>query len=803
MTRPWCNRPRRLRLLLTHMSVEPQAQSGTRFAPSSQFSDLANGSDGLLRDLVADMRRRWRTGERPGADEILARNPDVVGQPENAVRLIYEEICLRQEAGEAGSSLEFLRRFPQWRSQLELVLDCHHLVEDTAPAPILPEVGDTLDEFHLVAELGRGGQGVVFLATQPFLADRPVVLKLTSCDGSEHLSLARLQHTHIVPLFSVRDYSCRRLRALCMPYFGGVTLAAVIDELARIPSAQRAGKDIVAVMDRAQNVAPITLPCEGPARRFLAEASYTRAACGIAICLAEALHYAHDRGLAHLDVKPANVLLTADGQPMLLDFHLAQAPFGGASPAPDWMGGTPAYASPEQHAALANVRDGREIEIEVNGCSDIYSLGLLLYEVLGGKLPKADKPPAPLHELNPQVSIGLSDVICKCLNHHPKDRYQDAASLAADLRRHLEHQPLHGVANRSPAECLHKWRFRFRHSLTWTRRLIVVAAAALIVGSVTAYAVRLREEAKSLLAESDQRLRNCDYAGTIQTLARGMSLSQYLPGSGDLRAALEGKTRVAERLRAAQELHQLSDKLRFLFGDQSAKPDDLRKLEQQCREIWLARSLLLNDSSPDYAEFPEAQIRADFLDLAILWSDLRSRSADPLDLMTVQSEVLQVLAEAEAFCGPSFMLSQERRRYGAQGGDMKRSGIVDEFAPKSSAESAWDYYVRGRLFLRDKKWLLAVNAFERATELKPREFWPHFYSGVCAYHLRQYDVAVHSFGVCIALAPEKSESYYNRAQAYAALGLTERAGRDYDRAASLIPGSVRELRQKGERHPPE
>src|SRR5262249_24503336 len=138
----------------------------------------------------------------------------------------YEEICLRQEFRQETSRDEVLQRFPQWKGQLEILLDCHKVLEAGA-MPRFPRAGESLRDFHLLAELGRGRQGVVFLATQSSLADRPVVLKLTARRGDEHLSLARLQHTHIMPLLSVFDDADRNLRALCMPYLGGLTLAAL------------------------------------------------------------------------------------------------------------------------------------------------------------------------------------------------------------------------------------------------------------------------------------------------------------------------------------------------------------------------------------------------------------------------------------------------------------------------------------------------------------------------------------------------------------------------------------------------
>ena len=92
-------------------------------------------------------------------------------------------------------------RFPQWVEQVEILLNCVRTF--AAPAP--PHAGEMLGDFRLLSELGRGGEGCVFLAVQCSLGDRPVVLKITSRGGEEHLSLARLQHTHIVPLLSVLE----------------------------------------------------------------------------------------------------------------------------------------------------------------------------------------------------------------------------------------------------------------------------------------------------------------------------------------------------------------------------------------------------------------------------------------------------------------------------------------------------------------------------------------------------------------------------------------------------------------------
>src|SRR5207253_1787192 len=154
-----------------------------------------------------------------------------------------EDVCQRQEMGQDVSLTELRRRFPQWGDELAVVMDCHRLL--APPGPRFPAVGEMLGEFRLLAELGRGGMGRVYLAEQACLAGRLVVLKVTPSGNQEHLKLARLQHTHIVPLYSVRDFPDRHLRKLCMPCLGGATLQQLLRQLRPLPAEKRHGSDLL------------------------------------------------------------------------------------------------------------------------------------------------------------------------------------------------------------------------------------------------------------------------------------------------------------------------------------------------------------------------------------------------------------------------------------------------------------------------------------------------------------------------------------------------------------------------------
>jgi len=233
-----------------------------------------------------------------------------------------------------------------------------------------------------------------------------MVLKITPLEGAEHISLARLQHTNIVPLYSVIDDAARNIRILCMPYFGRGTLAAILAALANVPIIQRNGSDIIRVVDQASEDAGAI----GAARQMLSHVSYIQAMCWITASLADALQFAHERGLVHLDIKPSNILITRDGQPMLLDFHLARDPIRPGGPLPENLGGTPPYMAPEQLAAMKSIQEAKSIDAAVDGRADIYALGVMLFEALAGRPPMSTQP-QPLLRLNPQVSAGLSDIV--------------------------------------------------------------------------------------------------------------------------------------------------------------------------------------------------------------------------------------------------------------------------------------------------------------------------------------------------------------------------------------------------------
>jgi serine/threonine protein kinase/tetratricopeptide (TPR) repeat protein len=735
----------------------------------------------LAEQLVVELGQAWQRGERTTAEELLARHTELSSEPEVAVRVVYEEFCLRIEAGEEVKLEDFRQRFPQWWEKLAPLLECHPV-----PPPGQPAVGPViyLGEFELVAPLGRGARGTVYLATQPALGGRPVVLKITPCTGQEHVTLARLQHTHIMPLYSLRDDAQRNLRTLCMPYFGGATLAQLLTALQKIPVAARTGRDLVDALDRAQRQAPVAAPSAGPARQLLARASYAQAVCWLGTCLADALHFAHEHGLVHLDVKPHNVLITATGQPMLLDFDIARRPLRCQDSAAG-LGATPCYASPEQWAALEAKERQAPIPQAVERHSDIYSLGVVLYEALGGPL----RGPRPrLDQCNAQVSPGLADVLAKCLTAEPARRYASAADLATDLRRHVADLPLQGVPNRSLRERWRKWRRRRPHALAGALLIAAVLGAALsLIWIVTDRLAQDRRQAEAALALGQQHLHQREHSQAVAALTQGLTLVESVPGSAELTRDLSDHLQRAQRGVAADQLHALADRLRYLCGAESGHTRDVQALAARWQEVWQTRQALLDRSAGALDQDLEERLQGDLLDLGLIWADFRLRRLPSGGAAADHEETMTILEQTRELAGDSIVLCRLRHACALALGRQEEAAQAARQAADLKPRTGWEHCALARWHLQAGDLEAAAAALSRALAANPRAFWPTFYEGICAYRRGRYHEALTAFRVCLVLEKRSVESYFNRGLAHAALDQPEQAAEDFSRALELQP----------------
>ena len=309
--------------------------------------------------------------------------------------------------------------------------------------------GDRIAGFEVVAELGRGASGEVYLARETTL-DRRVALKVTANRGHEGKSMAHLQHESIVQVYSETVEPNSDTRLLCMQYVPGCTLQDVVEILATSNLDELTGEHLVAAINTRRSGKTLW-DDEGIAvRELLSRSTYPEAVCWIGARLAEALAHAHHKGVLHRDIKAANVLMDPSGRPLLADFSLASRTAESGITQDDIFGGTLAYMSPE-HLEAFNPNSKTPIE-SVDERSDIYSLGIVLFQLLTLSLPY-DTPSQKkatalaltemtnlrrtkqlsLRESNSQIPGTLERIILRCLDPDPQMRFQTAKELAAAL----------------------------------------------------------------------------------------------------------------------------------------------------------------------------------------------------------------------------------------------------------------------------------------------------------------------------------------------------------------------------------
>ena len=305
--------------------------------------------------------------------------------------------------------------------------------------------GQELGDFRIVEVLGTGSFATVYLAVQLSLG-RQVALKVAVSHDSEARTLASLEHEHIVPVYSEQVDGPRRLWLLCMKFVAGTDLEHVLRELTRRDRLEWSGQAILDAVDRLSRHEAMFDPAALRDRERLASSDFIEAACWIGARLAEALAHAHSRGVLHRDIKPANILLNRYGRPLLSDFNLAFCP--AARKGDQHFGGTLLYMAPE-HLDAFHAADGSSQD-RVDQRSDIYSLGVVLYELLTGKPPVGERPvtsfsvvrwlaeerrqraPSP-HERCGDIPQVVDRVVRYCLEPEPGRRYQKADSLARAL----------------------------------------------------------------------------------------------------------------------------------------------------------------------------------------------------------------------------------------------------------------------------------------------------------------------------------------------------------------------------------
>lgn len=354
------------------------------------------------------------------------------------------------------------------KSEVESLLRHHESANDTFLTPATPPfdrdappepadrlVGQRVDEFTIDRVLAVGGMGTVYAATQD-QPRRTVALKvinrvLPSSDVHRRFRfeaevLARLRHPHIAQVYKAGTVD---IAGVPVPYFA----------LEYVPQARP-----IHQCAREQNLDP-----------------HARLILFAKVC--DAVHHGHQRGIIHRDLKPANILIDEAGEPKVIDFGVARATDADVALTTQCTQagqiiGTMQYMSPEQCDADPHELDTR---------SDVYALGVILYELMAGVLPYEtgttlihaariirESPPRPLREVAAQrIHRDIETIIHKSLEKDRDRRYASVADLAQDLRRHLAGEPIEA---RPPTAWAHAFRWIFRHpALTTTAACLLIA----------------------------------------------------------------------------------------------------------------------------------------------------------------------------------------------------------------------------------------------------------------------------------------------------------------------------------------
>jgi len=458
------------------------ASSGSQSLEEFWFDLPSTKTPSLLATLVkVDLARRFEQGEKPRAREYLERFSILTEDRGRVVSLVYEEFCLLEESGHRPDSQRFCNEYETWRDSLHSQLTYHRelsrAVGVETPSVNFPDLGDRFDKYRLNSILGVGGVARVYLATEEDLGGRQVAIKVSSSFGQEPSILARLDHRNIVPILTVAK-SESGLLGICMPYRPGVTLEQLIRRIGRRTPPRKA-RAIVEALNSRDSPEALVVEEQVGWLDFPSDRTFPEAVAWIGLALAQALAYLHKQGVFHRDIKPANILLAYREGPQLLDFNLAKIPSNPEGATAAQRGGTLPYSAPEQLKAFLDPVAWGDVEEP----ADIYSLGLVLRELLTGQPPELPTTQGSLAreiqslidrrlgslesivEINPGVPQALDSIIEKCLAFRPEDRYASANDLAADLRQFLDRKPLLVAPNTSRIELGVNWIVRNRHVL--------------------------------------------------------------------------------------------------------------------------------------------------------------------------------------------------------------------------------------------------------------------------------------------------------------------------------------------------
>jgi tetratricopeptide (TPR) repeat protein len=486
-----------------------------------------------------------------------------------------------------------------------------------------------LGDFRILREVGRGGMGIVYEAEQISLHRRVALKVLPTASmldpralqrfSNEARAAAALHHSQIAPIFGV---GCDRgVHYYAMQYIDGLTLAEVIGSLRASPeradktqeletSAHNLADDRMKSTAKAGDDAETDVMAALSTEKQSNSLAHFRRFAELFAQVADALEHAHEVGVTHRDIKPANLMLDRLGRIWVTDFGLARIEGAGNITLTGDIVGTLRYMSPEQLLAKPLSIDHR---------TDIYSLGITLYELLAltpafdgegrQELVRqiSEVEPLPLRKRNPAIPRDLETIVLKATQKAPKDRYESAADLAADLKRFVEDR--HILARRpSITVRTTRWIRRYKDIVATASLLLLIASIAALVWAIdrsqrTAYAEARIDEA---LQESAIRRAAAEATGddlvaweqSVGAAKRASAIAESSVISLSLRSRVQNENsqlqsayqqtidRMTQSAKDARMLLELSQARTDLFGQLIGNGLDDRRYRARCEEAF-------------------------------------------------------------------------------------------------------------------------------------------------------------------------------------------------------------------------
>lgn len=775
--------------------------------------------DVLLELLRVDLEFSWKNGTKKRVDDYRNSYAEILDRPESLTGIAFEEYRLRWQSGESVDRAEYGRRFgistDDWpvlsasasetsannggstEQRAGIAIDVERRVSRTR----LPEIGKSFLGFEILEQLGQGAVGHVYLARQPDLANRLVVLKVSSQLWHEADRIARLQHTNIVPIHSV--HRTGGVQAICMPFFGRATLADVLKQIRTTPCADRSAvslrppaPQLSETIARDANGNAGTGP-ESPAGPE--SLSYEDACLQLVKHLADALHHAHQRDIWHQDLKPANVLLSDHGQPMLLDFNLSAT-----ATDEDVLvsGGTLPYMAPEQIQGLS-------VPAHIGPWSDIYGLGVILFELLAGRRPftrerrsrQEDWQPLidernqlpPVCDKSTNATEAMEAIVHKCLAPDSAQRYASAAELSADLQRQLDDLPLRHAPNQSWQERSTKWLRRHPRLTSGTSVVALAATVILVMAALLSWRGRELRHLKALerlgqLQETLAAVRApLSVPGTSQELVdEAIQLTeqrlQDFVGA-DLAGWREHPHHTALDPSEQRALSDTMGQLFYLMAGVSAQRANLQA-DADRQRVLLADALSFSRLSA--AAFQASGIPPA---VAVQKSGLTARlehtaeTADDNSVLRPLSSTTDLLLQA----------SHEMRQ-----GDFATALSHLATAKTQSPHDFNVWLLLGHSHAALGNLQAAEDDFTSAAVLWPESYLPVLFRGFVRLSRKEFDLAERDFDTVIRLRPQCRAAYIDRAITKLELGQFKQAlaDLDYAIAAGNVPTRVFFLRSK-------